>query len=337
MPKSYNVAIVGATGTVGEMFVELLAARSFPVAKLFPVASTESAGKIIRYQGESIRVQALADFDFSQVDIAFFSAGSEVSKHAVPLAIEKGCLVIDNTAYFRKQTTVPLIVPEINLSSLRAEHALIANPNCSTIQLALALKPLYDAVGIEKVEVVTFQSVSGQGRAAIERLASETARRLRGEHYEREAGMSPPIAFNVLPEVGEIQDSGYSTEELKLMEETRKIFSDESLIVNATAVRVPVFFGHSEAVHIKTKEAITPQEAAVLFSQAEGVKYFPNSAPTPLIDLEKHANEVLIGRLRQALHSPCELNFWVVADNVRKGAALNALQIAESVIQKGFI
>jgi len=341
MSKTYEVAVVGATGAVGEAMIEILAERDFPVGKLYPLASEDSAGKRIQFKGGHCTVQSLAGFDFSKVQIALFSAGAAVSAEYAPKAAAAGCVVIDNTSQFRYDTDVPLVVPEVNPQAIAGytQRNIIANPNCSTIQMVVALKPIYDAVGIERINVCTYQAVSGTGKAAIEELAGQTASLL--NMRELEAKVYPKqIAFNVLPQIDDFQDNGYTREEMKMVWETRKIFADEFIQVNPTAVRVPVFFGHAEALHVETRDKITAAQARALLEQAAGVQVVgqraPGGYPTPVTEAAGN-DAVYVGRIREDISHPRGLDLWVVADNVRKGAALNSVQIAENLIKNYLI
>lgn len=329
----YDVAIVGATGAVGECLIELLAARDFPVASLHLLASEESVGKRLAFREQQLPVKSIETFDFSTVQIAFFSAGSLISSLYVPKAAAAGCISIDNTAHFRYETDVPLVVPEVNPDAIAGyrERMIIANPNCSTIQMLVALKPIYDAVGIDRINVATYQSVSGAGRQAIEALARQTAQLLNGQEATDETHVfARQMAFNVIPQIDTFLENGYTKEEMKMVWETQKIFGDPDIRVNATAVRVPVFYGHSEAVHIETREAISTEEAKRLLRDAPGVVLLEDDAEFPtVVSHASGTDAVYVGRVRQDISHPFGLNMWIVADNVRKGAALNAIQIAE--------
>lgn len=337
MKKKFDVAIVGATGVVGEAFISILQKRKFPVRNLYLLASEHSAGEKINFKDSYLTVTNLADFDFSKAQIAFFSAGGSVSAKYAPIAAEQGCIVIDNTSHFRYDEDVPLVVPEVNPRALEnyRERNIIANPNCSTIQMLVALKPIYDAVGISKIDVATYQAVSGAGKHAIEELAKQTADLLNGNTVTVNY-LPRQIAFNVLPHIDEFQDNGFTKEEMKIVWETHKILEDYTIHVNPTAVRVPVFFGHSEAVHIETEQPIQVDEVIRLLKHAPGLHVFDdNDYPTAFTDAANH-DEVFVGRIRQALDNPCGINLWIAADNVRKGAALNAVQIAELLIDQAF-
>lgn len=336
MNKQVDVAVVGATGAVGETMISILAERDFPVKKLYPLASARSAGSTIRFKGHTLMVEDLDSFDFSQVQIALFSAGGSVSAAYAPRAAEAGCVVIDNTSHFRRENDIPLVVPEVNPDALRYYQGrnIIANPNCSTIQMVVALKPIYDAVGIERINVCTYQAVSGTGKRAIEELASQTASLLNARPVESSV-YPKQIAFNALPQIDVFQDNGYTREEMKMVWETKKILEDDAILVNPTAVRVPVFYGHSEAVHIETRDKISAEDVKSLFSKASGIVVMdepePGGYPTAVTEAAGH-DPVYVGRIREDISHPRGINLWVVADNVRKGAALNSVQIAEMLL-----
>jgi aspartate-semialdehyde dehydrogenase len=341
MAEGYGVAVVGATGAVGEVMIEILAERKFPVRELFLLASERSAGKRIAFGGRSIAVQKLEDFDFSQVQVALFSAGGSISAEHAPRAVAAGCLVIDNTSHFRRDSDVPLIVPEVNPHALAncRERGIIANPNCSTIQMLVALKPLHDAARITRINVATYQAVSGTGKSAIEELAAQTARLLNGQPAESKV-YPRQIAFNALPHIDTFQDNGYTREEMKMVWETQKIFEDDSICVNPTCVRVPVFHGHSEAVHIETERKLTVAEARDLLASAPGVTLMDERADggyaTPVTEAAGH-DPVFVSRLREDISCDRGLDLWIVADNLRKGAALNSVQIAELLHEEGYL
>ena len=336
MTSEYNVAVVGATGAVGEAMIAILEERDFPVGTLYALASSRSAGKTVMFRGKSVRVTDLAEFDFSQAQIGLFSAGGSISEQYAPIAAAAGCIVIDNTSHFRQEEGVPLIVPEVNIEALAgySERNIIANPNCSTIQMLVALKPIYDAVGIERINVATYQAVSGTGKEAIEELAGQAARLLNGNEVECKV-YPKQIAFNVIPHIDTFQDNGYTREEMKMVWETQKIFDDPSIQVNPTCVRVPVFFGHSEAVHIETVDRISAAEATSLLENAAGVTVMDERVdggyPTAVSDSAGN-DPVFVGRIREDISHPKGLDMWIVSDNVRKGAALNSVQIAESLV-----
>ena len=331
-----NVAVVGATGVVGEAMLSILEKRQFPINNIYPLASSRSAGNSLVFDGRSLEVGRLDEFDFSTVDLGLFSAGASVSAEYAPKAVAAGCLVVDNTSYFRNDPAIPLIVPEVNLHALDKHQGIIANPNCSTIQMVVALKPIYDAVGIHRINVATYQAVSGAGRRAIEELAGQTAALLNGKKPTIDV-MSKQIAFNVIPEIDSFQDNGYTREEMKMVWETRKILEDETLMINPTTVRVPVFYGHSEAVHLETRDAVTAAEVRQLLSVAPGVTviddHTPGGYPTAVTEAAKQ-DGVFVGRIREDISCDRGINLWIVSDNVRKGAALNSIQISEALLDR---
>lgn len=337
MTKKFDVAVVGATGAVGEEMLKTLVQRRFPYDKVYAVASSRSAGEFVDFGDDELEVQDLASFDFSKVKIGLFSPGADVSKVYAPKAAAAGCIVIDNTSQFRYDKDIPLVVPEVNphAIALYKNRGIIANPNCSTIQMLVALKPIHDAVGIERINVATYQSVSGTGKPAIEELVRQSGAALNGRPVEGKV-YPKQIAFNVLPQIDVFMDNGYTREEMKMVWETRKIMEDESIQVNVTAVRVPVFYGHSEALHIETKKKISALEARKLLSKAPGVKVLDDRRdggyPTAVTEAT-HDDAVFVGRIREDISHPRGLNLWVVADNVRKGAALNSIQIAELLVK----
>jgi aspartate-semialdehyde dehydrogenase len=337
MTRKFNVAVVGATGAVGETMLEILAQRDFPVNEVFALASERSAGKRVSFGNKPLTVQDLSRFDFSRVQIGLFSAGASVSEKYAPLAAQAGCIVIDNTSQFRYQDDIPLVVPEVNPGAIKdyTNHGIIANPNCSTIQMLVALKPIHDAVGIARINVCTYQAVSGTGKEAIEELAAQTASLLNGKPIKAEV-YPKQIAFNVLPQIDVFQDNGYTKEEMKMVWETRKIMGDDTIMVNPTTVRVPVFYGHSEAVHIETREKISAEQARALLASAPGVVVIDERRaggyPTAVTEAASH-DPVFVGRIREDISHARGLNLWVVADNVRKGAALNSIQIAEILVK----
>ena len=332
--KQFKVAVVGATGAVGETMLALLAERKFPVSKLVALASERSAGGEVAFGNNEVMVHDLATFDPAGIDIALFSAGSEVSKQYAPKFAAAGAVVIDNSSAFRRDDDVPLVVAEVNPEALRNRpRGIIANPNCSTMQMLVALGPIHRAVGIERINVATYQSVSGTGRRALEELGRQTAGLLNFHSVEPEV-YPVQIAFNVIPHGGDFLDNGYTSEEMKLVWETRKILGDESIGVNATVVRVPVFYGHSEAVAIETRDKLTAADARELLRKAPGIELVDEPVaggyPTPVTHASG-TDPVYVGRIREDLSHPRGLNLWIVADNIRKGAALNAIQIAELI------
>lgn len=338
MSRTFDVAVVGATGAVGQTILEILAERKFPVGKVYPLASERSVGTTVEFDGKRLDVLNLADFDFSKVQIGLFSPGASVSEIYAPKAAAAGCVVIDNTSQFRYDADIPLVVPEVNPDAIAQYkvRGIIANPNCSTIQMLVALKPIYDAVGISRINVCTYQAVSGTGKEAIEELVKQTASILNVQSFEPKV-YPKQIAFNVLPHIDVFQDNGYTKEEMKMVWETQKIMGDSSILVNPTAVRVPVFYGHSEAIHIETKQKITADRARELLEKAEGVKVLDernNGGYATAVTESAGQDPVFVSRIREDISHPMGLNLWVVADNVRKGAALNAVQIAEVLVAK---
>ncbi len=339
MSKKFDIAVVGATGVVGETMLEILHQREFPVGDVYALASERSAGKRVQFGDRYLVVQDLAEFDFSKVQIGLFSAGASVSRVYAPKAAEAGCVVIDNTSEFRYDDDIPLVVPEVNPHAIAdyKTRGIIANPNCSTIQMLVALKPIHDAVTIERINVATYQAVSGTGKNAVEELSMQSAALMNGREIECKV-YPKRIAFNVLPQIDVFQDNGYTKEEMKMVWETRKIFEDDQIMVNPTAVRVPVFFGHSEALHIETRDKMSASEAKSLLAQAPGVTVMDDheEGGWPTAATEAVGNDATyVGRIREDISHPNGLNMWVVSDNVRKGAALNSIQIAE-ILKKYF-
>ncbi len=337
MNRKFNVAVVGATGAVGETMLSILAERDFPVGKVHAVASSRSAGEKIEFKGEDLVVEDLATFNFAGVHIGLFSPGASVSAIYAPIAAAAGCVVIDNTSQFRYDADIPLVVPEVNPHAVAqyTNRGIIANPNCSTIQMLVALKPIHEAVGIERINVCTYQSVSGTGKEGISELEQQTAALLNGRKIECTT-YPKQIAFNVLPHIDSFLENGYTKEEMKMVWETRKILEDESIQVNPTAVRVPVFYGHSEAVHIETRTKITAAQARKLLESAPGVVVLDdrNNGGYPTAVTEGAGTDpVFVGRIREDISHPRGLNLWVVSDNVRKGAALNSVQIGEILVK----
>ncbi|MEE9490820.1 MAG: aspartate-semialdehyde dehydrogenase [Dehalococcoidia bacterium] len=338
LPRKYHTAIVGATGLVGQEFIKILEQREFPMASVHLLASDRSAGKKLFVNHQEIEVEEVTPHSFDQVDIALFSAGGEVSKHFAPIAAKRGAVVVDNSATFRMNPDVPLVVPEVNPEDLEHHQGIIANPNCSTIQMVVALYPLHKVNPIKRIVVDTYQAVSGTGSVAVDELNSQTKLILEGKSIVPHV-YPHQIAFNVLPEIDVFLDDGYTKEEWKMIHETRKILHDESIAVSATCVRVPVVTGHSEAIHIEFSNPMSPEEARNILATAPGVKVLDD---TP-ISLYPHpwaaagTDEVFVGRIRRDASHPHGLAIWVVADNLRKGAALNAIQIAEQLISKDWL
>jgi aspartate-semialdehyde dehydrogenase len=336
--KSFRVAVVGATGAVGNLMIQVLEERSFPVGALTLLASVRSLGKSLTFKGQTLPVHELKEDSFKGIDVALFSAGASVSRKFAPLAARDGCVVIDNSSAFRMDPGTPLVVPEVNPDAVHPHSGIIANPNCSTIQMVVALKPIYDAVGINRIVVTTFQAVSGTGKRAIEELRQQVADLSQGKRVQREV-YPHQIAFNCFPHIGAFLDNGFTEEEMKMVHETRKIFSDPDLAVCATTVRVPVYFGHSESVNIETRQPISAEQVRTLLERAPGVRVIDDVTraryPVPLE--AAGTDETLVGRIRQDPSVSNGLAMWVVADNIRKGAATNAVQIAELLMERGLI
>ncbi|MGQ0810245.1 MAG: aspartate-semialdehyde dehydrogenase [Nitrospiraceae bacterium] len=330
---AYRIAVVGATGAVGTEMVQILEERKFSVETLVALASSRSAGGTVSFRGEEIPVQVLNKDSFTDIDIALFSAGSEVSKEFAPIAVRAGAVVIDNSSAWRMDAGVPLVVPEVNRHDLAKQQGIIANPNCSTIQMVVALKPLHDEARIKRIVVTSFQSVSGTGKDAMDELMTECQDLL--SFKETQPQVYPyQIAFNCLPHIGQFLPSGYTEEEMKMVHETRKIMGDQSIQVTATTVRVPVYVSHSESVNIETERKLTANDARAILSIAPGVQLYDDPShkiyPMPLDAAGQDA--VFVGRIREDESIQNGLNLWVVADNLRKGAALNAVQIAECLV-----
>ena len=328
--EKYNIAVAGATGAVGNAMIEILEERNFSVGNLLLLASERSEGKLLKFHGESIAVQTLTHDSFEGIDIALFSAGSERSKEFAPSAVKAGAVVVDNSSAFRMQDEVPLVVPEVNPEKIIEHHGIIANPNCSTIQMVVALKPIYDKVGIKRIVVSTYQAVSGSGKKAIEELSIQTKDVLNFKPVI--CSVYPyQIAFNCLPHIDAFLENGYTKEEVKMIDETKKILGDEAICVTATTVRVPVYSGHSESVNIETKDKISGEEVKKLLSNAPSIKVLdnPEKSEYPVAIQAAGKDEVFVGRIREDNSIEKGINLWIVSDNIRKGAALNAVQIAE--------
>lgn len=326
----YNIAVAGATGAVGRKMLEILEERNFPVANLKALASARSVGQALPFNGNSLAVEELKENSFEGVDIALFSAGAGVSHQFAPSAVKSGCIVIDNSSAFRMEPDIPLVVPEVNPDAIGDEPGIIANPNCSTIQMVVVLKPIHDKYKIKRVVVSTYQSVSGSGQRAIEELQNQTKNLLAGKITEPNV-YPHQIAFNCLPHIDKFLENGYTKEEMKMVHETRKILGDSSILVSPTTVRVPVFYCHSESVNVETVKPINARDVKQLLSAVEGIKVFdnPESNEYPLAIDCADKDEVFVGRVRDDISCENAINFWVVSDNLRKGAALNAVQIAE--------
>jgi aspartate-semialdehyde dehydrogenase len=331
----YIVAVVGATGAVGNEMIAVLQERNFPVENLRLFASARSAGKTIDFHGKPVAVEVLTDKVFKGIDIALFSAGGDRSKEFAPIAAKEGCVVVDNSSAWRMDPEVPLVVPEVNPDDLERHKGIIANPNCSTIQMVVVLKPIHDAVKIRRVVVTTFQSVSGTGKKAMDELLNQTTDIL--NFREASPSVYPhQIAFNCLPHIDQFTDTGYTKEEIKMVNETKKILGDSSVQVSATTVRVPVFRGHSEALNIETEKKISPADLRALLSTAPGIIVYdaPQKNIYPLPTLAANKDEVYVGRIRTDDTIKNGINMWIAADNLRKGAALNAVQIAEELVRR---
>jgi len=335
--RSFRVAVVGATGAVGNMMIQVLEERNFPVSEITLLASARSVGKQLRYRGQNVSVAELREDSFKGLDFALFSAGGSISKKFAPLAAQAGCVVIDNSSAFRMDPKVPLVVPEVNPHAVANHPGIIANPNCSTIQMVVALKPIHDAAGIKRIVVTTFQAVSGTGKRAIEELRQQVVDLAAGKEVSHSV-YPHRIAYNCLPHIGAFLDNGFSEEEMKMVNETRKIFEDQGIGVCATTVRVPVYYGHSEAVNLETRKPISADEARAVLARAPGVRVVDDLSqaqyPMP-IDAEGQ-DATLVGRIRRDPSVENGLVMWIAADNIRKGAATNAVQIAELLVERGF-
>ena len=335
--EKYNVAVVGATGAVGRQMLAVLEERKFPVAELRPLASERSAGEKVKFNGKDVTVRLLEETSFQGIDIGLFSAGGTVSQRFAPIAAKAGAVVVDNTSAFRMDPEVPLVVPEVNAHAIKdyKKRGIIANPNCSTIQMVVALKPIHDAARIKRVVVSTYQSTSGAGQKAINELANQVKAIFSQAKMEKKV-FPHQIAFNCLPHIDVFLDNGYTKEEMKMVNETKKILEDNSIRVTATTVRVPVFYSHSESVNIETEKKITANEVRALLEKSPGVIVVdqPSKNEYPLAVAAAGKDEVFVGRIREDESIPNGINMWVVADNIRKGAATNAVQIAEILIEK---
>jgi aspartate-semialdehyde dehydrogenase len=334
--REHRVAIVGATGLVGQEFIKVLEQRNFPMSSVRLLASDRSAGKKLFVNHEELEVEETVPESFGGIDIALFSAGADISRRFSPIAARAGAVVVDNSSAWRMEKDVPLVVPEVNPEDCKWHKGIIANPNCSTIQMVVALYPLHKVNPIKRIIVDTYQSVSGTGSAAVEELTAQTRQVLEGE--ETTPHVYPhQIAFNVLPEIDVFMDNGYTKEEWKMLEETRKIMHASNIAISATCVRVPVFIGHSEAVHVEFSHPMSPDEARQILTQAPGVKVLDDNSVSlyPTAWQAAETDEVYVGRIRQDASHQNSLAMWVVSDNLRKGAALNAVQIAEELTRQG--
>lgn len=334
--EKYNIAIVGATGLVGETLIDILVERTFPVDEVALLASARSAGKRLQFGNKSVTVKDLAEFDFSNTDVAFFSAGGSISAEYAPKAAEQGAVVIDNTSHFRRDEDIPLVVSEVNPEAIAGykNRGIIANPNCSTMQIMPPLKAIADKVGLKRLNLATYQAVSGAGKTELERLAKETANIMNAKGIEGDT--SRQYAFNAIPQIDVLLENGYTKEEMKMVWESRKILQMPDLQVNPTAVRIPAFFGHSIAVHAETEQKISANETKELLEQTEGVTVVDNHEPFEFPTAVSHAannDDIFVGRIREDVSYDKGINMWVVADNIRKGAALNAVQVGEILIR----
>lgn len=340
MSKKYNVAVVGATGAVGREMLEVLAERNFPVDNLRALASCRSAGTEVDFGHKYLKVQELTPDSFKDIDIALFSAGGAISKEFAPLAVKAGAVVVDNSSAFRMDEGVPLVVPEVNPQALKKHQGIIANPNCSTIQMVVALKPIHDKARIKRIVVSTYQAVSGTGKEAMDELFKQSKMIISLCKDEIKPKVYPhQIAFNCLPHIDDFLENGYTKEELKMVNETRKILEEDSMPITATTVRVPVFIGHSEAVNVETEEKLTAADARQILANAPGITVVddPKSCRYPLALDAAGKDDTFVGRIREDDSVACGLNLWIVADNLRKGAALNAVQIAELLVEQGLV
>jgi aspartate-semialdehyde dehydrogenase len=331
--REINVAVIGATGAVGKEIVKVLEERNFPVANLVLLASQKSSGEYIKFNGKKIEVKELTKNSFKNIDFALFSAGSSISKKYAPFAVKAGAVVIDNSSAFRMDNQVPLVVPEVNPQDAFKHNGIIANPNCSTIQLVVALKPVYDKAGIKRIIVSTYQSVSGTGKKAIDELIKQTKAILNKKKIAREV-YPHQIAFNILPQIDEFENNAFTREEMKMIHETKKIMHDENIKITAACVRVPVLYGHSESVYIETEKIMDIRSLKQIYLKMPGIKLVDDirNAKYPLAIMSEIYDEVMIGRLRKDLAVKNGINMWIVANNLRKGAALNAIQIAELLL-----
>jgi aspartate-semialdehyde dehydrogenase len=336
--QGYSVAVVGATGAVGQEMLKVLAERSFPVRELRPLASARSAGKHVEFKGRDYVVQELTDDSFAGVQVALFSAGGKVSEQFCPVAARAGAVCIDNTNAFRMDPAVPLVVPEVNAHVIPSHKGIIANPNCSTIQMVVVLKPLHDAARIRRVVVSTYQATSGAGKKAMDELFQQTTDLISGREHPPKV-FPHRIAFNIIPQIDVFLENGYTKEEMKMVNETKKIMEDQSIRVTATTVRVPVFYGHSEAVNVETERKLSAAEARELLGKAPGVKVVddPVNRRYPMPIDAAGQDDTLVGRIREDISIENGLNLWITADNIRKGAATNAVQIAEILVRENLL
>jgi aspartate-semialdehyde dehydrogenase len=336
--KKYNVAVLGATGVVGKEMFKVLEERNFPVGKLLPLASSRTAGSSVVFKGETLKVELAGKDSFKDIDVALFSAGASISKEFAPYAVKAGAVVIDNTSHFRMDPEVPLIVPEVNAHAIKRHKGIIANPNCSTAQMVVVLKPIHDAYRIKRIVVSTYQAVSGWGKEAVDELTQQVKAWAAGKPMETKI-LPKQIAFNVVPQIDSFVESGYTKEELKMINETKKIMEDDSIAITATTVRVPVFIGHSEAVNLELEKPCEAEEVRKLLAKAPGVKVIddPSNKEYPTVLDCVGIDDTLVGRIRKDPSVASGLDLWIVSDNLRKGAATNAVQIAEEMIKQGLL
>ena len=336
--KKYNVAVLGATGVVGKEIFKVLEERNFPIGKMLPLASSRTAGSEVVFKGKTLKVELAGKDSFKDIDVALFSAGASISKDLAPYAVKAGAVVIDNTSHFRMDPDVPLVVPEVNAHAIKRHNGIIANPNCSTAQMVVVLKPIHDAYKIKRVVVSTYQAVSGWGKEAVDELTQQIKSWAEGKPLETKI-LPKQIAFNVVPQIDSFVESGYTKEELKMINETKKIMEDDSIAITATTVRVPVFIGHSEAVNLELVKACEASDVRELLSKAPGVRVIDNPSkkeyPTVLDCVG--VDDTLVGRIRKDPSVASGLDLWIVSDNLRKGAATNAVQIAEEMIKQGLL
>lgn len=331
----YDIAIVGATGMVGSATLSILEEREFPINHLYLIASERSVGETLEFKGKAYLIENINHFDFTKAQLAFFCAGGEVSAKYAPEATKAGTIVIDKSSYFRYDPEVPLVIPEVNGNALHDLHKknIVANPNCSTIPVVMTLKSIYDAVGIARINIATYQSVSGSGKNGVKELVEQTGQLLNGRPIKAKT-YPQQIAFNILPHIDEFQENGYTKEEMKIVWETQKILNDDTIAINPTAARVPVFYGHSAAVHVETRDPIELNDVIALLKKSPGIKVVQGKYPYPTAVHDAAGKDsVYVGRIRKDISHPNGLDFWIVADNIRKGAALNAVQVAEKIIK----
>lgn len=336
--KKYNVAVLGATGVVGKEIFKVLEEKDFPVGRLLPLASSRTAGSTVVFKGKTLKVELAGKDSFKDIDVALFSAGASISKEFAPYAVKAGAVVIDNTSHFRMDPEVPLVVPEVNAHAIKRHKGIIANPNCSTAQLVVVLKPIHDAYKIKRIVVSTYQAVSGWGKEAVDELSRQVRSWVEGKPLETKI-LPKQIAFNVVPQIDSFVENGYTKEELKMINETKKIMEDDSIRITATTVRVPVFIGHSEAVNLELGKPCEADDVRKLLAKAPGVRVIdnPSNKEYPTVLDCVGVDDTLVGRIRKDSSVASGLDLWIVSDNLRKGAAANAVQIAEEMIKQGLL